>query len=187
MQPAPATVADAAIERTAATVRAALPRLGDAEDGAMDATGAMVFIRDGSAQGTAPGFNCSGFSKWVVDGFYRPLVGTLTDITRLKERDLGLRGNRWTGTARGVARSVLRARLVAAPRPRARPGPGQASDRVESSDVRDAAGFAYVDDVGYAIADLPTVLFRLARAVPGRAYLGSVNRPSPDDPQPAPA
>jgi len=182
VQPVPATAADAAVERTAAAVRAALPRLGDAEDGAMDATGAMVFIRDGSAQGAAPGFNCSGFAKWVVDGFYRPLAGALTDIARLKERDLDIRGNRWSGPleesrdpyfgldwSRHLVRELARAR-------------GQAEGRVESSDVRDATGFIYVDDVGYAIADLPTVLFRLARAVPGRVYLGSVNRPSPDDP-----
>jgi hypothetical protein len=36
--------------------------------------------------------------------------------------------------------------------------------------------------VGYAIADLATVLFRLVRASPGRIYLGSVNRPVPGDP-----
>ena len=182
VQPAAPTAGDAAVERTAAMVRSMLPRLGDAEDGAMDASGAMVFIRDGSAQGASPGFNCSGFAKWVVDGFYRPLTGALTDIARLKERDLGIRGNRWTGPleeardpyfgldwSRHLVRELARAR-------------GQAFDRVESADVRDAAGFTYVDDVGYAIADLPTVLFRLVRGGSGRVYLGSVNRSSAGDP-----
>jgi hypothetical protein len=182
LQPAPPTREDEAVERVAAVIRAALPRLGDAEDGAMDASGGMVFIRDGSAQGASPGFNCSGFAKWVVDGFYRPLTGALTDIARLKERDLGIRGNRWTGPleeardpyfgldwSRHLARELARAR-------------GEPLVDVESADVRDAAGFTYVDDVGYAVADLPTVLYRLARAAPGRAYLGSVNRPAPADP-----
>jgi hypothetical protein len=182
LQPAERTEADAAVERTAAAIRAALPRLGDAEDGAMDASGGMVFIRDGSPQGAASGFNCSGFAKWVVDGFFKPLAGTLTDIATLKERDLGIRGNRWTGPleetrdpyfgvdwSRHLARELARAR-------------GEATGGSEAWDVRDAQGFTYVDDVGYAIADLPTVLFRLARAAPGRIYLGSVNRPVPGDP-----
>jgi hypothetical protein len=142
----------------------------------------MVFIRDGSAQGASPGFNCSGFAKWVVDGFYGPLAGALTDIALLKERDLGIRGNRWTGPleetrdpyfgldwSRHLARELARAR-------------GEPLAAVESADVRDAAGFAYIDDVGYAVADLPTVLYRLAREAPGRAYLGSINRPAPGDP-----
>jgi len=181
LQPAPPTGADAALERTAAAIRAALPRLGDAEDGAMDAAGRMVFIRDGSPQGAAPGFNCSGFAKWVVDGFYRPLTGALTDIETLKARDVGIRGNRWTGPleetrdpyfgidwSRHLVRELARAR-------------GETSGGSEAWDVRDAPGFPYVEDVGYAIADLQTVLFRLARASPGRIYLGSVNRPVPGD------
>lgn len=179
LQPAAPTGADAAVERVAGAIRAALPRLGDAEDGAMDAAATMVFIRDGSPQGAAPGLNCSGFAKWVVDGFYGPLTGALTDIARLKERDIGVRGNRWTvpledsrdpffglDWTRHLARELCRAR-------------GEAFDGVEAADVRDVAGFTYVDDVGYAVADLPVVLYRLVRATPGRIYLGSVNRPSP--------
>jgi hypothetical protein len=182
VQPAPPTAGDGGVERVAAAIRTALPRLGDAEDGAMDASGDMVFIRDGSPQVASPGFNCSGFSKWVVDGFYRPLAGVLTDIVRLKERDLGIRGNRWTGPleeARDPYFGLDWSRHLARELARARSEP---FDGVESADVRDAPGFAYIDDVGYAVVDLPTVLYRLARAAPGRAYLGSVNRPAPGDP-----
>jgi hypothetical protein len=179
LQPAERTDADRAVERSAAAIRAALPRLGDAEDGAMDAAGRMVFIRDGSPQGAASGFNCSGFAKWVVDGYVRPLIGTLTEIATLKERDLAIRGNRWTGPledshdpffgldwSRNLARELARAR-------------GELAGSVEAWDVRDAPGFSYVEDVGYAVADLGTVLFRLVRESPGRIYLGSVNRPVP--------
>jgi hypothetical protein len=182
LQPAERTAADAALMRAVAAIRAALPRLGDADDGAMDAAGRMVFIRDGSPQGAKPGFNCSGFAKWVVDGFFRPLAGTLTDIETLKVRDIGVRGNRWTGPleesrdpffgidwSRHLTRELARAR-------------GETTGRVEAFDVRDTAGFSYIEDVGYAVADLATVLYRLARASPGRAYLGSVNRPVPGDP-----
>jgi hypothetical protein len=183
LQPAGRTDADAAVERTAAAIRAALPRLGDAEDGAMDAAGRMVFIRDGSPQAAAPGFNCSGFAKWVVDGYYRPLTGRLTDIGILKERDIGVRGNRWTGPleetrdpffgidwSRHLARELARAR-------------GERTEGVEAWDVRTTPGFTYIEDVGYAIADLTTVLFRLVRSSPGRIYIGSVNHPVPGDPE----
>ena len=176
LQPAEQTDADAAVERTAAAIRRALPRLGDAEDGAMDAAGRMVFIRDGSPQGAAPGFNCSGFAKWVVDGFFRPLTGALTDIDVLKERDLGIRGNRWTGPleesrdpyfgldwSRHLARELARAR-------------GEGTGGVEASDVRDAPGFAYVDDVGYAIADLPDGPLP-ARPHRSRAHLPRLGQP----------
>lgn len=183
LQPAQRTDGDAAVERTAVAISRMLPRLGYRDDGAMDAAGRMVYIRDVSPQGAASGFNCSGFAKWVVDGFFRPLTGRLTDIARLKVKDAGIRGNRWTGPleesrdpyfgldwSRNLARELARAR-------------GETGASAESWDVRDAPGFAYVDDVGYAIADLPTVLYRLARAAPGRIYLGSVNRPAPGDPE----
>ena len=183
LQPAERTGADAEVERTAASIRAVLPRLRYLDDGAMDAAGRMVLIRDGSPQAGAPGFNCSGFAKWVVDGYVAPLAeGRLTDIAALKERDLGIRGNRWTGPleesrdpyfgldwSRHLARELARVR-------------GGGADGAETWDVRDAPGFAYVDDVGYPVADLKTVLFRLARAAPGRIYLGSVNRQAPGDP-----
>lgn len=183
LQPAPRTDADAALERTAAAIRRALPRLGDAEDGAMDASGRMVFIRDGSPQGAAAGLNCSGFAKWVVDGFYRPLAGRLTDLGALKVRTLDVRGNRWAGSveeacdpyfgldwSRNLVRELARAR-------------GQQTGDPERWDVRDARGFVYVEDVGYPIADLAIVLYRLVRAAPGRIYLGSVNRTVSGDPQ----
>jgi hypothetical protein len=183
LQPVERSDVDAAVERTAAAIRAALPRLRYRDDGAMDAAGRMVLIRDGAPQAGAPGFNCSGFAKWVVDGFFSPLAGgRLTDIEVLKVKDAGIRGNRWTvpleesrdpyfglDWTRHLARELARAR-------------GEEAGGVETWDVRDAPGFAYVDDVGYAIADLTTVLFRLARAAPGRIYLGSVNRPAPGDP-----
>jgi hypothetical protein len=182
LQPAEPVDADAAVERTAAGIRTALPRLGDADDGAMDAAGSMVYIRDGSVQAGRTGFNCSGFAKWVVDGFFQPLAGTFTDIAVLKQRDLGVRGNRWSGPleesrdpyfgidwSRHLVRELARAR-------------GDTVGSAEAWDARDAPGFAYVDDVGYPVADLQLVLYRLERQAPGRIYLGSVNRPAPGNP-----
>ena len=183
LQPAERTDTDAALERTAGLIRTMLPRLRYRDDGAMDASGRMVFIRNGSPQDAASGFNCSGFAKWVVDGLYAPLAGRLTDIAALKVKDAVIRGNQWTGPleesrdpyfgldwSRNLVRELARAR-------------GEPVASAESWDVRDAPGFAYVDDVGYAIADLPTILYRLARTAPGRIYLGSVNRTVSGDPE----
>jgi hypothetical protein len=183
LQPVDRTAADAAVEAVAAAIRRLLPRLGDAEDGAMDASGRMVFIRDGSPQTRSPGFNCSGFAKWVVDGYFRPLTGTLTDIAVLKARHVGIRGNRWTEPleeSRDPYFGLDWSRHLIAELSRARGGPDAA---VTAFDVRDVPGFTYVPDVGYPVADLETVLFRLQRTEPGRIYLGSVNRQLGADPQ----
>lgn len=57
-----------------AAIRAGLKRLEFRDDGALDRSGRPVLIADGSPQIGSPGLNCSGFSKWVVDGLYAPLI-----------------------------------------------------------------------------------------------------------------
>ena len=148
----------------------------------MDAAGRMVLIRDGYAPGRGSRPQLLGLREVGRRRVLPPARRGTHRHHALKERDLGIRGNRWTGPleesrdpyfgidwSRHLARELARAR-------------GDGTGGVEASDVRDAPGFAYVDDVGYPIADLPTVLFRLARTAPGRIYLGSVNRPAPGDP-----
>ena len=179
--PPPRTRGDERLGRIVAELRRRLPRLGDAEDGAMDRDGRFVFIADGSPQerptagSAAGGFNCSGFAKWVVDGFYGPLAGALTDIPLLKERSLPERGNRWSAPreelrdpyfgldwSRNLARTLEQARTGELP-------------GVEAMDVRDVDLFPYVEDVGYPLDSLRTVLYILARRDPGALYLGSIS------------
>jgi hypothetical protein len=175
--PAARTRGDERLTRIVAEIRRRLPRLGDAEDGAMDRDGSLVFIADGRPQkGTgAGGFNCSGFAKWVIDGFYGPLAGALTDIDMLKERGLSARGNRWSAPreeerdpyfgldwSRNLARSLEQART------------GELQP-VEAMDVGDVDLFPYVEDVGYPVESLRTILSILSRREPGTFYLGSVN------------
>ena len=81
---------------TAAAIRKMLPRLRDADDGAMDADGVFVTIADGKPQPSPGGFNCSGFAKWVADGVLRAAVGRLFSIEELAARHPGYRGNRWS-------------------------------------------------------------------------------------------
>ncbi|MCX7039958.1 MAG: hypothetical protein NT005_12605 [Spirochaetes bacterium] len=173
--------ADQRIARVVAALRSRLARLRDVEDGAMSRDGTFVLIADGSPQrgaaskGPKGGFNCSGFAKWVVDGFIRPLTGSLTDIAWLSERDTSSRGNRWSAPreeerdpyfgldwTRNLARALEQARTGELPGP-------------EAMDVRDVELFPYVEDVGYPVENLPTILYLLARRDPGAIYLGSVN------------
>jgi hypothetical protein len=182
--PREATEGDARLARVVAQLRGKLPRLGDAEDGAMDAAGRFVFIADSRPQQAARtlagrpargGFNCSGFAKWVVDGFYAPLAGTLTDVEAMKRRDTDSRGNRWSEPreqsrdpyfgldwSRNLARALESARTGELPLP-------------EAADVRDGGLFPYVEDVGFPVDSLQTVLYVLSRRDPGALYLGSVS------------
>jgi hypothetical protein len=163
-------------------LRTRLKSLRDAEDGAMDSDGRFVFIRDGSAQQPGKGgFNCSGFAKFVMDGFYKPLTGKLADVGALKERSLDARGNRWSSAYEeqrdpyfGLDWSRNLARVLAAART------GERLPPAEFADVRGLERFPYVEDVGYPIESLEAILYLLARREPGFLYIGSLNREAED-------
>jgi hypothetical protein len=167
---------DIRLAQVARAVRARLSNLRDMDDGAMDSVGRMVYIASGSPAG-AGGFNCSGFAKWIVDGFYAPLAGRNTDIAALKSRN-AMRDNRWSARyeeeldpyfgldwTRGLARSIALART------------GSVLPD-EDLDVRDADHVAYTRDAGYPVPRLRALLYFLARERPGTVYLGSVNAAS---------
>ncbi|HVP19373.1 MAG TPA: hypothetical protein VMU36_10280, partial [Spirochaetia bacterium] len=167
---------DARLEQIVRSLRARLGSLRDMDDGAMDASGKLVFIATGMpAPAGTGGFNCSGFAKWVTDGFYQPLTGSLTDIDALRSRDSDLLGKAWSARyeeeqdpyfgldwSRGLARCLAYARTGRMPGP-------------EALDVIDSNRFEYVKDVGYRIERLPALLYFLARERPGTLYVGSVN------------
>jgi hypothetical protein len=168
--------ADQRLQEIATALRARLPGLRDMDDGAMDAAGRMVYIATGVAAGKG-GFNCSGFAKWVADGFFSPLAGHPMDIAPLKARDAGI-AKTWSSRyeelydpyfgldwSRGLARSIGQARTGVTP-----------SD--EEVDVRDDSRVPYIRDVGYPMASLKAELYFLARREPGVMYIGSVNAPS---------
>ncbi len=167
---------DRRVARIVDDLRARLPGLRDMDDGAMDDAGTMVLIANGTPAGTG-GFNCSGFAKWVVDGFFAPLAGHPMGIAPLKARDAGI-AKTWSmrfeeiydpyfglDWSRGLAKSVAQRRSGAAP-----------TD--EQVDVRDGQRVPYVTDAGYPVPSLQAVLYFLARAEPGVMYIGSVNAAS---------
>jgi hypothetical protein len=179
--PAERTAADMRVERIVGQLRPRLKMLADVEDGAMDGSGRFIYIRDGRPQAGRGGFNCSGFAKFVVDGFSRPLAGRLMDIQDIKERDLDARGNRWSPSyeesrdpyfgldwSRNLARMLQSART------------GEPLPPPEFADVRDVERFPYVEDVGYPIENLTAIFYILARRDPGVIYLGSLNREAGD-------
>jgi hypothetical protein len=154
------------------------------DDGAMDSSGRLVFIATGNpAPSGLGGFNCSGFAKWVIDGFYSPLTGSLTNIDTLRSRDSDLLGRAWSAKfeeeqdpyfgldwSRGLARALAEARTGQMPGP-------------EALDVTVSDRFTHVKDVGYRVEDLPGLLYFLARSRPGTIYLGSVNARSKGAPE----
>jgi hypothetical protein len=161
--------------------RRMLPSLPDAEDGAMDENGRLVFIEDLVLQEGQPGFNCSGFAKWIADGLYYPRHGGYLPINPLKEKHLGLRGHQWSNRLEGErdpyfgldwTRNI--ARVLQAPGigvdPAVLPHP-------EFADVRQVPFSRYVEDVGYPLEDLGRILYFLAIQEPGHFYLGSINTP----------
>jgi hypothetical protein len=158
-------------------IRKELPRLPDAEDGAMDRSGKLVFIESMKAQERLPGFNCSGFAKWVADGLYRPKTGQYLDIEALKEKHLSRRGSRITNRfeeerdpffgldwTRNIARALA------------------GGEDPEQQDVRYLPFWEYREDVGYPIQEIEGILFSLAILEPGYFYLGSINREFGADP-----
>jgi hypothetical protein len=176
------TGTDAAYEAVATMVsraREALLLLPDAEDGAMDAHGELVYIESLGAMEELPGFNCSGFAKWVCDGIYQARRGSFMEIDPLKEKHLELRGTGWTTPreeerdpyfgldwTRNLARTLEATKRGVPPK----------TIHPESMDVRSVSLANYTEDMGYPVEDLRHVLYYLAVKEPGHFYLGSVNR-----------
>ena len=158
-------------------IRAALPSLPDAEDGAMDKNGKLVYIETLSAQERLPGFNCSGFAKWVADGIYHPRTGEYLDIEQLKKKRLELRGTKTTERfedARDPFFGLDWSRNIASAF--ADLDETSSGRTAEAQDVRNLPFWRYREDIGYAQEDLKAILHYLAVTEPGNFYIGSVCR-----------
>jgi hypothetical protein len=166
-------------------IRGALPYLPDAEDGAMDADGNLVYIESLLSQEQLPGFNCSGFAKWVIDGIYGPQMGTFLPIDVLREKHLAWRGTSWSRPLEDKRDPYFgldwTRNLAVQMDSLDRKIPAERIDP-EALDVRRVPFARYVEDVGYRVESLSAVLYWLARNEPGTFYLGSVNRLFGSDP-----
>ena len=155
--------------------------LRDADDGAMDKDGNYVYIDTLLPQQGEGGLNCSGFAKWVIDGIYYTRTGSYTDITAMKKKDKALRGSRWTAKiedsqdpffgldwTRNLADALTKTI-----------NPGEKSG---DTDVKNLKFHTYVENVGYPLKDLKTILYELAVTSPDYFYLGSINMITEDPP-----
>jgi hypothetical protein len=172
-----------ALQSMVSVIRDRLSTLPDADDGAMDRNGDFVYIENLSLQDAESGFNCSGFVKWIADGMYRALTGTLLGIDELKEKHLSHRGNAWSiryederdpyfglDWSRNIA-----VRLMQADEDGELPDP-------EAADVKEAAFAEYIEDIGFPVPEIKTALFAAALKDPGYFYIGSLNREFGSDP-----
>ncbi|RPJ04348.1 MAG: hypothetical protein EHM28_13575, partial [Spirochaetaceae bacterium] len=150
---------DKRLEEITDTIRNRRATIAEAADGALDAAGKWVLIGTGQPQTGKTGLNCSGFAKWIVDGFYRPLKGRGTDIQTLKERFPDRRGNRWSRMyedtkdtyfgldwTRNLARQLQSVRQGGLP------------VDYEALDVRNVEKFRYSEDEGFSVKDLRLIL-----------------------------
>ncbi|MHC6202515.1 hypothetical protein ACYULU_04885 [Breznakiellaceae bacterium SP9] len=157
------------------------------DDGAIDEQGRYVYIKDGTPQNNEAGLNCSGFSKWVVDGILWNQTKSRLPIAPLKE-PFGDRGSNfsaawealrdpffgldWTRNLASIAAAKLRS---------------PAFSTLEEIEVRDwhfssliqkgnpVAYPGFHPNSGFGIEGLIPLLYALAIDEPGRIFLAAVN------------
>lgn len=164
-----------------------------ADDGAFNEQGNYVFINDGRPQtGSAPGLNCSGFAKWVVDGLLRPVTGERLTIAPLKA-PYGGRGTNftdpferlrdpffgldWTRNLAAAANTTFRSEAFSAlPEFEIRKAPFAALL------VRQGRGSyvktfpEHLPNAGFSFEGIRPLLYALAIDEPGNLYLGAISR-----------
>lgn len=152
-------------------VRLKLNQLRDSSSGAIDSEGNYTRESD-------KGLNCSGFAKWIIDGFYYPLAKNEPEkyisIQKLRTKHLEERGTPdiliyensrdpyfgldWT---RNLAVELGKKR-------------GE-NPSYKSYDVTDSSIATYVMNCGYPIWKIEKVLEEQEKLHTGRIYLGSIN------------
>lgn len=152
-------------------IRNKLSLLTDSPTGAIDSKGNYT-------KGSGNGLNCSGFAKWIIDGFYYPLTEGLSEryisLKALREKHPEERGSKeilkyedsrdpyfgldWT---RNLAVELGKKR-------------GEETS-YKKYDVTDSTISEYVMNCGYPLKKIEEVLLEQEKLHPGRIYLGSIN------------
>ncbi|MBR6215027.1 MAG: hypothetical protein IKQ84_01315 [Spirochaetaceae bacterium] len=171
-------------------IRRKLPQFEYIEDAAYDEFENPVYISTGEARSGTPGkigINCSGFTKWVVDGITIALSGSATKIEALKQPTIELDGTLYKSQAEEeeMFRSYdwirnLSTAAVCAERDKEFPAGTLGVDvqvnpfaGLKSPDgtVRNVG---FVPKTGYEINLLKPLLYVLAATEPDMLYLGAV-------------
>ncbi|MCL2382394.1 MAG: hypothetical protein FWC64_12550 [Treponema sp.] len=177
-----------------ASVRSKLPELTFVDDGAIDENGRFVFIESGLPQDVSArpgGVNCSGFTKWIVDGILRPVTGQRLPVRPLAE-PFGDRGGAsiehwealrdpffgldWIRNLAARAGTVLRSPSFANLEEievRNAPFSQLIHRQGGSRSVRPYRGFLH--NAGFCIEGIHPLLYTLAIDEPGWIFLAAVN------------
>ena len=175
---APHTRAASSVEHLVHTIRPHLSRLPDADDGAMNELGQLVYIDSGAVRPVGGGFNCSGFSKWIIDGFYYPLTGRYLSPAALSARQSDRRGHSWSDpyeTTHDPYFGIDWSRALAMHLYVARHPYIDEHEAIYYTDVREVAYHDYIEDIGFPVAHLYHILYLLAHRDNESIYIGSVN------------
>jgi len=152
-------------------IREKLPDLRDSSIGVIDSNG--DYIKDNNK-----GLNCSGFAKWIVDGFYTPLCNNneakYMSIQKLRTKHLDERGTRdvliyedsrdpyfgldWTRNL-AVELGIKKGE----------------NPSYKTYDIIDSTISEYIMNCGYPLWKIEKVIIEQESLHPGRIYLGSVN------------
>jgi hypothetical protein len=172
-------------------VRRRLPGLSYGDDGAIDENGNYVFINTLMPQSESPGLNCSGFSKWLVDGLLRPLTGKRLPVSTLKQ-PYGQRGSSLTTPYESLRDPFFGLDWIRNLAAAANTGlKSPAFARLDEIEVREcpfsqiiARGggtsrtepyTGFLPDAGFSVKGLDALMYTLAIDEPGTIYLGAVN------------
>jgi len=173
-------------------VRRHLGSLRYADDGAIDENGNYVFINTLQRQNPATaGLNCSGFTKWLIDGILRPVTGERLPVKPLSA-PFGQRGSSFTVNweeRRDVFFGLDWIRNLAAEANGTLRSP--AFRALEEFEVRrdmfthyifndngvfvDRSYHGFMNEAGYGVEGLRPLLYTLAVDEPYSFYLAAVN------------
>ena len=178
--------------RFVAQVRGRLGELEFADDGAIDENGNYVFIDTLRAQPQDfAGLNCSGFTKWLIDGILRPVTGLRLPITPLKapfgdrgssfsvnweERRDPYFGLDWIRNLAATANATLRSEAY-----RSLEEFEIRSDKFSLVIINENRTFVtnsypgFLEEAGYGVEGLHPLLYTLAVDEPFSFYLAAVN------------
>ena len=170
-------------------VRGYLEGLNFADDGAIDENGNYVFIETLQRQIPASaGLNCSGFTKWLIDGILRPATGSRLSIAPLKA-PYGERGSSfsvnwedrrdpyfgldWIRNLAAEANGILRSNSYCKLEEFEVRTDNFSLVENRTSAINSYPGF--LEDAGYGVEGLYPLLYTLAVDQPFSFYLAAVN------------
>lgn len=180
-------------------IRENLPRFEYIEDAGYDENENPVFISTGEQRSGTPGklgVNCSGFTKWIIDGITIFLTGNGVRLDVLKTPTIDVSGTLYAAVApseemfrsfdwiRNLSSAVVSAAMDK------NFIPGLSGLDVESNpfaSVETPDGIAYTDgfvkNAGYNISMLKSLFYVLAATEPDLLYLGAVKTGKKGEPE----